>query len=317
MADNDNGTLVGLRDLMRKLKEQRDNISKENSMDVETSSGPAKNYAGGGEIHSVPQEPVPPLNAVASSLNTIPDTNYDFYGSVGDDERKALYDSLQAQARSPQAVVAQGLGGIGDAIANSFGGQNRSFQKDIMAMQEGDRAGQLQAFDTQRAQKREGMQASQDMMMNDPNSPTAQSLRKVLKSKGINAPSGMSASVLMRIMGPLGEMAMKEATLGIQGAQLEETREQNAFNRGLAQDKLAADQASSAAAAKEKEAQNRFDAAKGLNSRSTIAKVGDFFSKSDATKEMEEQLKGGANHGVPDLGETFNGGKVMKVTRIQ
>lgn len=288
--DNDKGTLRGLRDLLRKRAEMGK---------VQKSSGTATGFAQGGQVEDElamnpllqGQPPVaPPLNEVAASLNQTPDTNYDFYKELDADQRKALYDQISQRQRGPGAMISQGLAGVGDAISNSYGGQKNTFQKDVMANQKAQGDAELGAFDTQRSQRMGDASANTEMANNDPKSPLSKSMQEILRSKGIQVPSGMSAGMLIKIMGPLGDMAAKEASQILAGAQLKETKDQNAFSRNLATDKLAADQAAAAAAAKDKESQNRFDAAKGLNNRSTLAKVGDFFSKSDATKEMENQL---------------------------
>lgn len=155
----------------------------------------------------------PSLSDTSSALNKAPSTNYDFYGDVGSDKRAALYKQLLDQQRSPGNMLAQAAGGIGDAISNSFGGQHNNFQnetRDIAAKNTENRIG---AVDTQRTQKMQDMNANIEMQMNDPNSRIAKSMQSTLKSAGLNVPGGMPPSVMLKVAGPLGELAMKQATI--------------------------------------------------------------------------------------------------------
>ncbi len=291
--DNDNGTLAGLRDLLKKLQADKMDMAGADSVDsVDVSSGSTKNYAGGGPVQSMPemdpnfmaqlnqgvnmtppgQAPIPqeagapPLREVASNLSSMPDTNYDFYKDLGQDQRMALFQQLQTQKRSPGALVAQGLGGLGDAIANSLGGQHTTFQNDIVADRDKRQEQELGAFDTQRAQKMQGMEAGEQMKMNDPKHPYAQSLREVLKSKGISAPSGMSASILLKIFPALGEMAYKDATLNLAGAK-------------------------NAADVDDKRKTRKLDAAKGLSKRGPLDRAKEaIMGDSEETKVYKDEL---------------------------
>jgi hypothetical protein len=167
----------------------------------------------------VPQKPQgqpsadPSLSDTASALNKTPSTNYDFYGDVGSDKRAALYKQLLDQQRSPGNLAAQAVGGIGDAISNSFGGQHNNFQneaRDIAAKNTENRIGSV---DTQRTQKMQDMNANIEMQMNDPNSRIAKSMQSTLKSAGLNVPGGMPPSVMLKVAGPLGELAFKQAQI--------------------------------------------------------------------------------------------------------
>ncbi len=320
--DEDNGTLRGFRELLKKLQKDKSEASQADAIDpVVTSSDTAKGYAHGGmadmsgnDFMTAMKEgipgmtdkpaPNPPLSAVASSLNNVPDTNYDFYKGVGPEERMALYQKLQAQKQGPGGMIAQGLGGIGDAISNSFGGQKNTFQKDILGQQDKRMGQELEAFDTQRAQKREGMQANQEAMMNDPNHPLSKGMRAILKSRGVNVPSGMNANVLLKALGPLGELAYKDAMLGFQKSK----------------------EASETA---DKSSGRKLEAAKGLQSRpwyqrAMEAVTGDRPETAAMRSELgtpatpaPQAAAPEAAHGVPDLGSTFNGGKVLRVKRIK
>lgn len=286
LGDQDDGTLVGLRELLRKAAEQ-----KTQQMPVDVSSGTASGYANGGsvmpqkqdkpytgvqptkkpDLNAVQQalndiakkdtrmtfhvptpegttapgvmvghrfahggvvpQPVdmgsipppaapmapptpPPLGALSSAINQTPDTDYSFFNNgLSSDDRAALEQKLIAQQNSPGQMIAQGAAGLGDAISNSFGGKNTTFQKDVMANNELQQKKQLEGIDTHRAQKMQDMNANMEMQANDPKSPLSMSMRKIAQSQGVPVPSGMPASMMMKVLGPLGELAMKQATL--------------------------------------------------------------------------------------------------------
>lgn len=225
-------TLIGLRDLMRKHAAGENIHEQKPDFTINSST---KNYAGGGMVHpledpngipaaipdmAMPQDSqptaIPSLSATASSLNQTPDTNYDFYGDVSADKRKALYDQLLKQQTNPGNIMAQAVGGLGDAISNSFGGQHNKFQDETRGIAEQNTANRIGAVDTQRQQKLQDLQGNQEMIMSDPNHPIAKSMQETLRKAGLNVPSGMPANVMLKVAGPLGELAMKQATLAVQ-----------------------------------------------------------------------------------------------------
>jgi len=156
---------------------------------------------------------VPPLGGVMKALSQTPNTNYDFYKNLSADDRMKLFQKLQAQKGSAGNLIAQGAAGIGDAIARSYGGQNTNFQDKTRDIQQSAQDAQLGAFDAERQQKLQDLQANMEAQMTDPNSPMSQSMRKTLKSAGLNVPSGMPGKVMVQIAGPLGELAMKQAQM--------------------------------------------------------------------------------------------------------
>jgi hypothetical protein len=273
-----------------------------------TVNSSTKNYAGGGEVNSIDQDflnqlnqgtvpgmepsaPPPPaipsLSDTTSALNQTPDTNYDFYKGIGENERKALYDKLTQQQQGPGSMIAQGLGGLGDAISNSFGGQHNTYMKDIQGRQDLHKQQALDAFDTSRTNRLQGMQGNQEMMMNDPKSPLSLGMQKILRGKGINVPSGMNANVLLKVTGPLGEMAMKEATLGVQQQIADQNKTNQVTERQQAGEKMKIDAA-------DKQIGRKEEAAKGLQGRPWYQKgfeaVTPAFMNSDATNEMRKEL---------------------------
>lgn len=298
----------GLAALMHLLKHDKQEISAADAIDpiVEVSQAPVndatKNYAGGGEVTSIP-----PLSATAATMNQTPDTNYDFYKDVGSDQRAALYQQLLDKQNSGGNLMAQAAGGIGDAISNSFGGQHNNFQNEAAGIAAKNTENRIGQVDTQRAQKLQDMQGNQEMMMNDPKGPFAEGMRAILKSQGVPIPSGMSAAIMLKALGPLGELSYKQAMMGMQAPKITEE-----INR-------------SKASTTNQETERRHNAAKGLQDRPWYQKAFEAATpfKSDATKEMQSELKEqgaapqGAGHGIPDLGSTFNGGKVVSVKRVK
>lgn len=322
-VESDNGTFKGLRDLIKKMQSKSE-IAQADAVDpvVTSSTETVKGYAGGGEVDpafmaqlnagipGMTTPPTPSLSATTSALNKTPDTNYDFYKDIGSDQRANLYKQLLDKQTSGGNMLAQAAGGIGDAISNSFGGQHNNFQNETQNIAAKNTENRVGAMDTQRAQRLQDMQGSQEAMMNDPNHPFAKGMQAILRSKGVNVPSGMSANILLKALGPLGELAYKEAMLGV-------TEHKNKAD------------------IENKQSERKQEAAKGLESRPWYQKAVEAFIpfQSDSTKTFKEELKeppismvpsasapnptSPPSHGVPDLGSTFNGGKVLKVTRVQ
>lgn len=282
-----------------------------------------KKMADGGEVQ--------PLDQTMQNLNQTPATNYDFYKDISAEDRARLYKQLTTQQNGPGMLAAQGVGGVGDAITNSFGHGGSTAQNDIVAQAQKNKEDQLGAMDTQRSQRMTDMQGNQEMMMNDPNHPISQAMRSMLQGQGINVPSGMNANLMMKALGPLGELAMKQATLAQTAAHnkteediqrqianqtgTHQKAEENAARNTLdLQTKKTKQEAETADEAK------RLEAAKGLQGRPWYQKAAEaVLPDSDATKVMKQTIQSNepVNHGVPDLGSTFNGGKVLKVTRVK
>lgn len=290
----DYGTLAGLHALLKKAHPQPQT---EEGDELYTLTGhpdnsrPDEEYTLTGHPHmAMGGDPSQALLQASQTAQNTPPTNYDFYKNMGAEERAALQQQLaQRQAGGGQAAIS-GLAGIGDAISNSFGKGGAQFQKGVIEQGQNATNQQLNAFDTQRQQKLQDMQGSQEMQMNDPNHPFAQGMREILKSQGINVPSGMNAALMLKVLGPLGELSYKQAMMG-------------------------------ATVANQKEG-HKLEAAKGLEGRGMIQRVRDAFSPSPETKAMQDTVAGkedtsNAPHGIPDLGSTFNGGKVLKVTRVK
>ncbi len=154
-----------------------------------------------------PAPAVPPMSETATAVNQAPDTDYSFFKNLSADDRAALQQRLIDQQNSTGSMVSRGIAGLGDAISNSYGGKNTTFQKDVMANNELQQKKQLEGFDTQRQQKLQDMQATVEMQKNDPNSPLSAAFRDTLyKLTGQKLPSGMSASLGVQVIGPAGEI---------------------------------------------------------------------------------------------------------------
>lgn len=232
------------------------------------------------------------LGEVLKSLTGTPPTDYSFYKDISSEDRAKLAQNLMQQQHSGGNLVASGLAGLGDAISNSYGGQHTTFQKDVTAGADQNVKDKLAAFDTNRTQRLQDMQGDQEMMMNDPNGAIATSMRATLKAAGVNAPSGMSPTVMLKISGPLGELAMKQAQMMIQRDNASETKRHNAADEAHSNAALSQQGEQSKAAQAEKDSDDRRSAAEGLNKRGLIQKTIELVPpfRSDATKEFDNTL---------------------------
>lgn len=239
-----------------------------------------------------------PITQAIMALKSAPDTNPNIYQGMTADDRLRLQQQLMSKMNSGGNLVAQGLGGIGDAVSNSFGGKNTHFQQDIMKNNQQQMDNSLAGIDTARAGRLQDIQGNQAAQMADPNGAIAQSMRKTLQSAGLKVPSGMSPEVMLKVAGPLGELALKQAQMAIQQQQVNATQA-NA------------------------QASRREEAAKALGERPWYQKAAELLPgvKSDSTEELQSELHPAPAatlpHGIPDIGQTFNGGKIMKVTKVK
>lgn len=257
------------------------------------STDTAKGYADGGEVPDDPTTQVPPMGQMLQNVQQIPATNPAIYQGVNADQRAALYKQLLDQQKSTPNLAAQAVGGLGDAISNSFGGQHNTFQNDAANIAAKNTENRIGGMDTQRAQRAQDFGANQEMMMSDPSSNLSKGMQAIMKSQGINVPSGMNAKVMLQALGPLGELAYKQAMMGMQSTK---------NNADIANQR----------------SERKLEAGKALESRPIVQKLRDFVSPSAETQALREEItdKSTQSHGIPDLGATFNGGKVMKVTKV-
>ena len=235
-----------------------------------------------------PPSPTPSLSDTTAALNKTPDTNYDFYKNMGAGDRAALYKQLSDQQKGPGSLIAQGIGGLGDAMS-ALGGGKSSFLKDIQGQQEKRKEGAMGAFDTQREQKLQDMNANVAAMSNDPKSPLNVSARAwVSKAMGTTIPSGMTVVQLEKLVPGIGDMMMKQMTTAEAARSHKETE-------GIAK---AAQQEKQDVFKSEHPILNYLNPVGGGAPTSPISNAN-------------------APHGIPDLGSTFNGGKVLSVKRIK
>jgi hypothetical protein len=144
-----------------------------------------------------PRPQTPSIGDMTEKMNQTPPTDYNFYKDISSEDRAKLYQQLTQQQKSPGSMIASGLGGLGDAIARSYGGQNTNYQKDIMANQQAQKEGALGALDTQRQQKMQDLQGQMAMQKADPKSPVSQGYRQIFKQiTGKQPGSNMSAAMI-------------------------------------------------------------------------------------------------------------------------
>src|ERR1019366_5792401 len=182
----------------------------------------AGNYADGGDVPPPPMDegpgpndaaqPTPSLGDTSGAINGAPDTNYDFYGNTGSDQRAALYKQLLDQQRSPGNLIAQGIGGIGDAFS-ALGGKSTDFQDKARGISTENTANRIGQMDTQRTQKLQDLQGNQEAQLADSKSPMSRSLIASARSMGMNVGSNMPGNMILKIMGPAGDFALKKATV--------------------------------------------------------------------------------------------------------
>jgi len=172
-----------------------------------------------------PQAPNPIMQASQTAQAT-PPTPPSIYQGISADQRAALLQQLLAQKASGGNMAASGIAGLGDAVSNAFGKGGQNAQGAVREAQAKNVQNQIGAVDTQREQRMQDVQGNLEQQSNDPASSLSKSMQATFKAAGINVPSGMPASMMMKIAPALGELAMKQATM-------EMTKQNNLANQDL------------------------------------------------------------------------------------
>lgn len=154
-----------------------------------------------------------PVSSTMAKAQSMPSTPPSIYQGMTAADRADMMQRLIAQKNSGGMLVAKGAAGLGDAITSAFGKTPTNAIGNIRDAADKNVEQRIGVMDTERKQKVEDLQANQEQLMNDPNSTLSQSMRQTLKSAGMNVPSGMSGAIMLKIAGPLGELAMKQAML--------------------------------------------------------------------------------------------------------
>lgn len=236
-----------------------------------------------------PSAPLAPsLTQAAQTVKQAPSTDYSLYKGISAEDRANLYKQLLAQKASGGNLAVQGAAGLGDAIANSFGKGGAHAQDTVRKAQADNVENVIGGVDTQRQQKLQDVQGNQEAALNDPNSSLSTSMRQTLKGAGLNVPSGMSGALMLKIAGPLGELAMKQATLA-------ETASYHKAEAGQRANELQT---------KEETYRSEHPILNFLNP------VGDTHPTSPVSNSN-------ATSSLPQMGQTFNGEKVTGVKRIR
>jgi hypothetical protein len=260
------------------------------------------------------QDPqTPSLSDTTSAVNNAPDTNYGFYGDVSADKRAALYKSLLDQQRSPGNLIAQGIGGLGDAFS-ALGGKSTDFQNQVAGVAAKNTENRIGAMDTQRGQKMQDMQANQEGQLNDPRSPLSSSMRSLFQANGMQVGSNMPGSLLLKISPDLGNFALKSATLGVQNKvaegnianqQLERTQAE--LNQKNTAEKQAADIANAKAERDQKQQE--------INTAADEKAATHYIVDHKAAMAARARLAQGSSGRSP-IGQTIDHPSGAKITRI-
>ncbi len=201
-------------------------ISPEIAMAKNAIASPQPSADGSVDLSQLPQPPQAPAptpqsapmpSHILKQAQATPPTNYDFYGDVNSDKVAQLYKHLLANQQSAGSIAGNAVAGLGDAISRSYGHQNTNYQKDFTDRQNQVMQQQLGQPMMERENKLQDMQANTEMGLNDPHSTVSQSMRKAFQSAGINVPSGMPGSLMLKIAPDMGNFALKQAMMGQTG----------------------------------------------------------------------------------------------------
>lgn len=155
--------------------------------------------------------PSPNLSQAAQTAQQGPPTNPNLYKGISAEDRAALMQKLIAQKSSPGGLFASALTGLGDVVTGAYGKTPTNMRQQLEESQNKNIEQRAGIMDTQRQQRTQDMQANIEVQMNDPKSAMSQSMQKTLRSAGLNVGSNMPGSVMLKIAGPLGELAFKQA----------------------------------------------------------------------------------------------------------
>ncbi len=254
-------------------------------------------------------------------------------GRFGPDEQMATTQHILQSQNGISGRVGDALSGLGDSLMAIGGKQSPGFQQNYRNRQNQQAAMQLDALKGARQANREDVSDKSKLDAQDPNSPLSASKRAqqgpVLQALGID-PKTMSAMSAADMEGAISLLS----TAGIENRKIMVAQIKNAIEGRIAVENSRHNRTQEGiegVKAKEAERHNVADeAAKteeiGTHTLEEAAKVpftsrvANMFGMNPAQEALEKKAGLGDNttpHGVPDLGSTFNGGKVLKVKRIK
>ncbi len=165
------------------------------------SEGPnVGNVQNGATAPATPPSGAPPMGQMMQKLQQTPPTNPGIYQGISADDRAKLMQSLLNKQSSGGNLAAQAVGGLGDAISNSFGHGGQHAMQDVRDITSKNVENRIGVVDTQRQQKLQDLQANIAQQEADPNSAYSGGMRQFLSQlTGKPMPSGISASMIKTI----------------------------------------------------------------------------------------------------------------------
>lgn len=289
-----------------------------------------------------PKAGLPPAPAPVAPPQAMPNPDISGYlaqqkvqlGKYGPEQQMAVSNDILGRQNGLRGNIANAGTGLADALMQGVARAGPSnFQANLQNRQDKQAELQLQALQNARQGNMQNVEMGQKLDAMDPNSKLSKATQAsqglFLASLGFDPKtiSQMSASQIPEAINTIKDLGIKDREIAvakfkaqIEANQLAETTKHNRTQEGIEGGKLAEE-------AKQHLAEN---AIKGEDLQSQqlekaaaiplTSRIANMFGANPAQAELERQaLKGtgtSTEHGIPDLGSTFNGQKVLKVRKI-
>jgi hypothetical protein len=251
-----------------------------------------------------------PQMAAPMPTPTTPDTSYDQEASkILGNTPQGLGSALQ-QINTPTIGqrVGSGLSGFADALSRA-GGSNSDYQKNFDTNQQQTRENLSKIPGQVSAAGKEQYGLSHELESYDPNSPfskvTQNAYSQTLRQLGATPAQirSMPAAVINEVVGH--KVTLEEALARI--------KETGAYQQGM----LSLQKATLGNTEKHQRAEEDLAHREQAEKEDTEASKHYILHPFNAAKAADRLSEGSGSHGIPDLGSTFNGQKVISVKRIR
>jgi hypothetical protein len=209
-------------------------------------------------------------------------------------------------------LIAQGVGGIGDAFS-AAGGKSSNFQDQAAGIASKNTENRIGAMDTQRGQKLQDLQGNQEAQLADPKSPLSRHIIASARAAGMNVGSLMPGNMVLKMMDSMGKFALEKATIAQTGEHYKAEEANYGAQRDLEGKKI------NATVANENAGRTQA-AARTLSEQGPVQRITNMFpwTRSPENQVLRDTAAGGgqAAPAQAPMGQTVTHPSGAKITRI-
>lgn len=238
----------------------------------------------------------------------------------GPDQEKMVMDSIAKNEGSIQNRLSRGAAGLGDAIMGVAGKSGPGFLNSFENREENQNKRAMEALPTLQGMNEKQMAQKQALEGQSNATPLGKAKADFLRPLIMKLFPGKDPEAMLRnpdaaasMIGIPADVYKSEVEARIKGKEL------NLQGRraDVEEKRLESDIENQREQRKQEEEQRQLTAAQDIGKGSKIPFFGPSHAEKQAALAVENKIASGSNHGIPDLGSTFNGHKVIGVKRIK